>query len=401
MQKETQFKKAIWLITGGVMQYIVAQKIKAMGFSLILSDRNDQAACVPLADLFFQIDTFDQAGHLTACETAQKQFDIAAVMTFAADCHPTVSAVAAHLKLHGIDPEISTICRDKAKTRQVLTKAGIAQPIFFETHQYDDAISFLKNNSDKAFVLKASDSSGSRGFQVLPQGNILSLTQFQYTQRYCSKGNVIIEERLFPDENHISEASVETIWIEGKMYWINWVDRIFSRDLIFFPSLTLPFPLADGIEVGHVNPAMRDFNTKKTVENMIYQAGIALGMHLQSGSHLLKADIYFSTRGPIILELTPRSSGGWDSSGSSPTRGADMAGGVIRMALNEIIDLDAWYRYFHYHDAQRKVVVLSHIPEGAVDCIGRQFTLVSGYEDTQLLIEKAFQQLEAKQYVSI
>src|SRR3990167_2906581 len=379
-------RKAIWLITGGAMQYIVAKKIKESGFALILSDRNDQAICVPLADQFYQIDTFDQSSHLHACEEAKKKFDIVAVMTFASDCHLTVSIVSAYLKLHGITSDISMNCRDKIKTRQTLTRAGLYQPVYYQTQHYNDAILFLKSNPQKIFVLKASDSSGSRGFQVLSSKFELTQTQFDYTKHHSSRGIVIIEERLIPDKTQISEASVETIWVDGKMYWLNWVDRIFSCDLSFFPTLKMPYSLADGIEIGHVNPAARDFHTKKTVEKMILQAGTALNMHLQPGAHILKADIYFSTNGPVVLELTPRSSGGWDSSGSSPERGADIAGGIIHMALKKPFNLEAWYRYFHYHDAQRTAVVLSTIPENAMDCIGRQFTLTSGYEDVNQLI---------------
>ncbi len=394
-------QKAIWLITGGPMQYIAAKKIIDNGYALILSDRNPKATCASLADLFLEIDTFDVDAHIAACKEVKKKFDIKSVVTIAADCHYTVACLAQYLNLHGLDPNISKICRNKIQTRQLLKSIGMYQPDSYIIQSFADVSKFLEENPKKNFVLKASDSSGSRGFQIIQPNKKLTEKQFEYTQQFCSTGHIILEERLLPDPSQISEASVETVWVDGKMYWLNWVDRIFSSDLKFFPAFKLEFTPPEGIELGHVNPGRREFSIKQTVAKLIEQAGCALGLRQQKGGHILKADIFFSTNGPVILELTPRSSGGWDSSGSSPARGADIVGGIIQMSLGELVDLSAWFRYFHYHDAERTAVVLSTISKNAVDCIGRQFTLVSGYSETSKLIELAFQQLGREQYVSI
>ena len=47
-----------------------------------------------------------------------------------------------------------------------------------------------------------------------------------------------------------------------------------------------------------------------------------------------------------IIELTPRLSGGWDSSGTTLARGADFQAGIIRLALGDALDLDLWRKYF-------------------------------------------------------
>ncbi len=394
-------KQGIWLITGGAMQKTAAQKILSSGFALILSDRNPAAVCVPLADLFLPIDTFDVDAHLRAADDVKKKFNIQAVMTFAADCHYTVAVLAKHLNLHGIDPQISKICRDKIKTREILTAAGIYQPLSYMVSSYEKALAVLAKHKNISFVIKAPDSSGSRGFQVLDKTKLLSREQFEYTKSFGSNSGVILEERLIADPAQISEASVETLWVDGKMYWINWVDRIFPADLKFFPMINIPFQLVEGIEVGHINPARHEYSVKKQVEESMKKAGYALGMHHQKGGHILKGDIFFSMQGPVILEMTPRSSGGWDSSGTSLARGADLPGGILHIAQGKEVNLEDWYRYFHYHDDECTAVVLSKIKENAVDCIGRQFTLVSGYGETAELIQIAFKQLKEEKYVSI
>ena len=383
------------------MQHIAARKILDSGFALVLSDRNPAAVCAPLADLFLPIDTFDVAGHLEAAEQVKNKFDLKAVMTFGADCHYTVASLAKHLGLHGIDPEISQICRNKVKTREVLSKTGLYQPLSYRVSSYQEALDVLEKYPEVSFVMKATDNSGSRGFQVLEAHNQLSKAQFEYTQNFGTTGCVILEERLIPDPTQISEASVETLWVDGSMYFLNWVDRIFPTDLKFFPMINMPFQLVEGIEVGHINPAKHHFSVKKQVEDSMRKAGHALGMQHQKGGHLLKGDIFFSEKGPVILEVTPRSSGGWDSSGSSPSRSADLAGGVLHIAQGNMVTLEDWYRYFHYRDAECTAVVLSKIREEAVDCIGRQFTLVAGHNDTAALIQIALKQLEEERYVSV
>ena len=380
------------------MQHIAARKIRERGFSLIVSDRNPQAVCRKLADVFLEMDTFDVPAHLVACEDIKRKFNIRAVMTSAADCHYTVSRVASHLNLHSLSSLISEVCRNKAKTRELLAIGGLYQPASHVVQTYSEALAILER-SNTAVVVKASDNSGSRGFSVVPIGGKLTKEQFEYTRAMGTTGGVILEEKLEADTTQISEASVETLWYEGKMYWINWVDRIFPRDLKFFPDIPIKSALNEAIEVGHINPARHDYQIKSQVEGDIEKAGHAIGMNREKGGHILKADIFFSTKGPVILELTPRTSGGWDSSASSPARGADIPGGVIHLALGLPMDLDAWYRYFHYHDAERTAVVLTSIPEGAVDCTGRQFAIVSGYGSVHKLIEAATQKIGKGEYI--
>ena len=392
---------AVWLISGGPMQQIVAKKIRSNGFRLIVSDGNSDAVCQNSADLFLNIDTFDADSHIAACNDVLKRFDVKAVLTFAADCHYTVAKVASYLNLPHIDPQISQICRDKFKTRELLRDNGFLQPESYSVSSFNDAKQILHSNIKKTFVLKATDNSGSRGFQIISNSNNFSLKQFRYTQQYGTTGKVILEEQLISDSTQISEASVETLWFEGKMYWINWVDRIFPRDLQFFPDVHMQTKPNEWIEVAHVNPAKRDFSIKKQVIFLMQNAGQALGMHQQNWGHLLKGDIFFSERGPVILELTPRSSGGWDSSGSSIARGADIAGGVLQMALGYPLNLDTWYRFFNYHDAERTAVVFSRISDCAQDCTGRSFALSSGYVAVSELMNQSLKKLEEGNYVTI
>jgi S-sulfo-L-cysteine synthase (3-phospho-L-serine-dependent) len=391
--------KAIWLISGGPMQVATAQEIKRRGYALILSDRSPQAICRPLAEHFLELDTFDVPGHLAAAAGLKEKYDIAAVLTAAADCHYTVARTAEFLGLPHLSPEISQRCRNKLVTREVLTAAGLPQPRFFGARNYAEAVAFVDRHPGTSFVVKATDNSGSRGFSTVIPPQKLSEEQFLNALENGTTGQVIIEEMLNLPADSVSEASVETVWENGRMHWINWVDRIFRRDLRFFPSISLPHSIGDAVEIGHINPARHPDAMRQEVENAIFKAGCALGLASQPNAHILKADIFFSADGPVILELTPRISGGWDSSASSPARGADIVGGVVELALGNRISAELFEHYFSFKDASSTAVVLTSIPKNAENCIGRQFAIAAGHESTEALIGRALEELQAGHFI--
>lgn len=393
-------KQAIWLISGGPMQVLAARRIKEKGFELIVSDRNPSAPCAMMADRFLELDTFDVEGHLCAAEGLSDEFDIRAVMTAAADCHYTVARTAEKLGLHHLSPEISSNCRNKLATREILTAAGLPQPLYHGAESFDDAVGFIKTHPGVPFVVKSTDNSGSRGFSIVMPSHQLTRAQFDQAMVNGTTGLVIIEEMLQSEPKLISESSVETVWFDGRMHWINWVDRIFPRDLRLFPGVSPPNPVADGVEIGHVNPSRQSEFLRQQVEEMIYAAGTAMGFGQEKGGHILKADMFFSTRGPVILELTPRISGGWDSSASSPARGGDIVGGVIELAQGKPLTPELFNRYFRYADPSLTAVVLASIPQNAVNCIGRNFAMAVGHKPTPNLINEALSKLAQEVFIT-
>jgi biotin carboxylase len=385
--------EAIWLISGGPLQGIAAKKIKSLGYTLILSDGAENPICRPLSDYFLHVDTFNIEGHIAAARELRERFTIRAVLTSGADCHQTVAAVADFLDLHHTPMAISELCRNKHSTRQRLASAGLRQPHAYLCRSYQQACKAAVTLGG-SFVLKATDNSASRGFAAFDGVNGFSESLFNYTLKMGTSGAVIIEERLSPSDAEISEASVETLWIDGKMRWINWVDRIFPCDLKFFPELAKSAHLQSGIELGHINPASHSAAIFEQTYSSVQRAGEALGMSGLSGAHILKADIYFSTDGPIILEMTPRTSGGWDSSASSPARGADIVGGLIQVSLGVAIGDAEWDRHFTFLDPSRVVAVVSKASADARDCTGRIFAMDSGYGDRRSIVIGAYNKLE-------
>ena len=400
--KNSKKEKAIWFFAGGGMHEAAVKNILERGYKLILTDMNPKCLCAKYADEFILLDTFDIKGNLAAAKEMKNKYDIRAVVTVASDCHETVACVSRYLGLPGISPELAHVCRYKPEMRDVLEKAGIPQPKFKRVKNLQEAKAALKAIGLPA-ALKATNNSGSRGFSEIKTAKDLTQEKLNEAIKNGTTGYAIIETLLLPIENEIAEQSVETLWYDGKMYWLNWVDRIFRKDFLKFKNLEkigkkMYSTIGWGVEIGHINPAIHNLETKEAVREMIYKAGLAIGMGKQKGGHILKADIILTQKGPYILELTPRLSGGWDSSRTTILRGANFIEGAISLALGEDLNLELWRKYFQYYNPNLFASVLTEIEMDAKDCIGRKFAVGTDF-DIEKSLEKAYEALVKKDYL--
>jgi biotin carboxylase len=396
MSKES----AIWLFAGGAMQVPTAKRIVALGYKLILTDLNPRCACAQYADEFLFFDTFDVESNLIAAHKLTAKYEILAVVTVAADCHYTVAVLSKYLRVHGISPEISRVCRQKNLTREVLTNAGIQQPRFKCVRNIAEAKDFISELGGQS-VIKATDNSASRGFTRISSPDDLTEAAFHAAIEAGTTDQALIEEALIPRLDCISELSVETLWFNGQMYWLNWVDRLFVPDLKFFPALMhyREEKINWGVEIGHINPAQHPASVKDEVHALAKQAGLALGMADEKGGHVMKVDIMLTENGPIIIEMTPRLSGGWDSSATTPARGADFHGGIIHLALGKSLQLDDWHTFFEFKNPCLYASIVAKILPHARDCIGRHFALGIDFDREQAL-QLSLDNLNSAKYIS-
>jgi len=392
-------RPAVWLITGGAMQRPAAEKIRERGFALIISDGSAECALRSMADEFLHVDIFDIKGSIAAADELKRRYDLKAVFTAASDCHETVAHVARHLGLHGVDPAISHICRYKQESRELFTKTGIPQPKFATARTFAEAKKIIKKFGFPV-CFKATNNAGSRGFTAMRTQGEVTQEAFQSALTSGTSGLVIVEELLEALKDEIAEQSLETLWYDGNMYWLNWVDRPFRTDMKLFPEVdgSRYRNLRDGIEIGHLNPAVHATKTLDAVRNMVHQAGIALGMDKQKGGHILKCDIMLTQKGPYILEPTLRLSGGWDSAGTSVARGGNFVGGALEMALGTKLTSELFYKYFTFRYPDLHAAVLTDIPDGAANCIGRSFALATGLTRIEAL-KNAAVNLKARKYM--
>lgn len=391
--------RAIWLFAGGSMQKPVVDKIKERGYNVILTDGFDKPYCLPFVDEFVHLDRYDLEGNAAAARTLSEKYDIRAAMTAGSDSCEGPAVVAKTLGIHGIDPEIARLYRYKHLHRDILTKAGIPQPRFLTAATFEQAQHIIE---EMGFPLcfKSTNNAGSIGFSAIHTPNDATEAAFNAARNAGTSGLVLIEELLEPIDTEIAEQSVETVWYNGEMHWLNWVDRPFRKDMRLFPEVDASRyeNIAWSVEIGHLNPAVHDITIFETVRDMVYRAGVALGIATQKGGHIMKCDIMLTKKGPYILEPTLRLSGGWDSAGSTVARGADFIGGAIEMALGGELTDEVFDTYFRYRLPDLQAAVLTNIPPGGQTGMGRDFALGTGSTRIEAL-QNAEIALEKREYL--
>jgi biotin carboxylase len=349
-------KKTLWMIAGGEMQIPAAYYVKKKGYNLIISDKNSKAPCRKFADEFFCIDIVD----LKKNELVEKLFKnkLSGIFTIGSDAHKTVNYFAKRNRLHHTNLDVSKICKDKNLTRKFL-KNKLPQPESYLISNYEDYIKKVKNFS-RGYTLKQLNLSGSKGFYELKANEKLTKKKFTKLLNFNPQNKkIIIEEKLFPKKNTLSEMSTEAIWQDGKIIYFNCVDRIFSRDCMGYKNLpkSLYTNFKDGYEIGHINPSLKPKKEIQKIKKIMLKLGSLLGYNKMKKCHILKADIFFSENGPIILEMTPRLSGGYHSTGSSIVRGAKLSEAIIKICKGERFKKEELKYYFSNNN--KTVLIIS------------------------------------------
>jgi len=367
----------VWLVGGGPMQRNACQILKSLNYKIFITDANSDFACKEFADKFEIIDTYDIDGHLILIDQLKNSgIEIAAVNCIATDCHETVAFISAKLNLSGISPELSRAIGNKAEVRKRLSELSFRQPEFHSRVEVEKDPDLVRSMISKygAVVVKPIGLSASKGIRIIENTDLQEISNIlQLAIENSRNGEYVVEEKLVGDGLLASEASLESIVVDGVVKFYNMVDRIFGQDLKVLPIETGIEYLNTGVEYGHLNPSSRSMaEINKVIEQLqSFIESLARNGVYAGESFVLKADVYFSADGPVILECTPRTSGGWDSSYSSLIRGLTIQEVAIKLSLGEsLIPED-----FEPTDTQAGfVAVISDVTEKSVDCLGRTFT---------------------------
>lgn len=392
VKKKIQANEYLWMLAGGDMQILTAKIAKKNNYNLLVTDKNKNAPCRFIADKFYDADIVNIKKNYQVLK--KLNFNISGVFTIASDCHLTVNNIAKRLNLHHTPVNISEICKNKIKTRKFLKKF-FTQPKSFYIKNYSQYKKKVKN-LNCAYVIKHLNLSGSKGFRSFDKNFIMSKSFFyQIKNEIKNSQGILLEEKLQKNKDvKFSEISVESVWQDGKIIYFNCVDRIFKRDLSILTSLKSKLfdNVKDGYEIGHINPSAISKKKKLEIKKMLRKVGFHLGYDSLINCHILKLDIFFSNKGPIILEMTPRFSGGYDSTGSSFKRGLRLSEAMFKICKGEKFNKAEQLYYFKAN--KLKVLVLSRYLSGK-----RLFYLNILHSNNKKDINKIFNKIKKNQTI--
>ena len=307
---------AILIITGGILQIPAIKEAKKMGLKTIVTDANSQASCMRLADESYTIDIFDVNAHLKLVNSLKNNNNILGVFTEGSEATVTVATLAKKLNLPGISILAAKNCKNKSQSRRILRKNNMPIPKWIEISNTRELQKAIKKIGFP-LIIKAVDNSASRGSTKLRNMQGVNIA-FELAKKNSSNGRVIIEELYFG-----REQSVEILFDEkGKCIPLNIVDRFFTKNQW-------------AVELGHVNPSRLNIQQKKELFSLTENAAKSFGIRFG----VFKADTIITKKGPIILEVTPRLSGGFDSQKSTPiSTGRNFIRAAMRLAIGLPLD---------------------------------------------------------------
>lgn len=293
------------------MQIPAIKTAKEMGLFVIASDFNPLAPGLKFADFPLILDTKDIQGHVNFALSHKKEFNISGAFA-GADVAVTVAAITNALDLPGIPFEVAVRSNNKWLMKQCWLDSGISTPYAEEVRTLSEAEKALQKIKLPAMV-KAIDNAASRGTRKIESEEELE-SALEDAKKNSSTGSALIEEFV-----EGSEQSVEYIVFEGKHYRFGIVDRHFGFT---------PFP----IEIGHTNPSILSPEEQEALYTLTKNAAESLGITF--GPY--KSDTIMTSKGPMILELPARLSGGFHSQCTTPlSSGRDPIKAALHIAVGD------------------------------------------------------------------
>lgn len=319
MRADPQAGPPVLLVLGGSTdQLFMIRTARRMGLRTACLDGNPAAPGLQSADLGAAIDFSDLDavsawidGRLGAGE------NLAGVSTMGSDVPHLLAAIAARYGWLGPTAETGRLATDKLAMKMRFAERGVPVPRFAAADAGADALRNWRSWGCDRVVVKPTDRAGSRGVQVIGDEAALPAA-VETAQRESRRGGVIIEEFVVGPQ-----ISTETVVWRGRALTPGFADRLYEGMEVFHPQIMenggwLPSRFAGTPVLGEV---------ERLVENAAAALGIETGV--------AKGDVVVCPRrGPLMIEMAARLSGGDFSAGLVPLgTGVNYVEAVIAMAL--------------------------------------------------------------------
>ena len=317
MKQEKTVKKGILIVGAGILQIAAVEKAKELGYFVYITDLNDKAPAVRYADKFFKLSIKDVKGHVQLAKKLKRENRIIAVYTQGCEAAYTVAMAAKVAGLPGIDPQAALNCDDKIETRTILNRKKIDLVRFVTAKNEKEAAAAVKRIGFPC-VVKPADNSASRGLTVLCNEPETAAAFNGAMEKCFQRKEVIIEEFL-----NGPEYSVDTVLYRGKLYPAGISDRLFR-------------PIEKySVQIGSLTPSLLPAEIQLEMYRLMDKAAGALGV--DNGA--FKGDLILVNGRPKIIEVTARTSGGFDSQYRKPySFGIDLLKATMDIAAGKPLD---------------------------------------------------------------
>lgn len=304
--------KALLILGGGPEQIPLIRRAQALSLYVIAADRNPQAPAQRVADEFLTVDIHDSEA---ICDQLPRGID--GVLSHAVEAAEAAANIAVHFGLPGIDPEVAHRATDKIERQRHLARSGIPVP---QSQWCETALlPQVFESVNRPVVVKPRRGAGARGVELVK--TLQDAEAAVHRLQIAGTTEILVEEFLTGPE-----LSTESLVQNGLVSTFAVADRNYGRKAEFSPNF-----IEDGIDFPSGLPTLE----LETVGALIRDTISALG--IKTGA--AKGDMILTERGPVVIEMAARTSGGWFGFGSIPiATGIDPWAALIELALQGKFD---------------------------------------------------------------
>lgn len=300
-------KNPLIILGAGPQQIKVYEAARTLGVKTIGIDFNPSAPAKELCDYFLLASVKDANECIEKLESLNLKFS--GVITCGVEVSPQVSRIASHFGLKGISEDVALKTTHKGIRSSYLKRANIPIPHFYRLKKPE------LPDLDFPFVVKPSDSSGSRGVRQV-QNKEEFLLAFNAASLISSDGEVIAE--TFESG---TEISIEGFILNKKMTVTGIAERHFAPVEETYPEF---------LEFGGTMPPSFSKEHIEEAKKVFTDASIALGI-IEGPS---KGDLILTSEGVKVIEITSRTSPGFAAESQPLASGIRILEVLVLWAIN-------------------------------------------------------------------
>lgn len=274
--------------------------------------------------------------------------EVAAITTTSDFYLETVARLNERYQLPGNSAQAVVACRNKAKTRQILTEVGLLQPAFMVIESVDQ-ITCAVEKVGLPCVVKPVDDSGSNLVKLcFTQEEIRHQFELIHQETHNVRGQLKDRRALVEEYISAPEYSVEFISRGGELQLIGITQKKVTGEPYF-------------VEAGHVFPAPLAKEQQEEMIQTVTKALRAVGFHY-GASH---TEVKWTEKGCVVIEINARLAGGMIPELIRLTTDLDLLQVQIETAVGQMNPLDISYNgYASIHFIMAKVPGIFHSIEG-------------------------------------
>jgi biotin carboxylase len=304
----------VLILGGGVYQVPLIRRARQFDLETIVVTPAGPYPGIGLGDHHWNLDTTDAEGVLNAA----RRYPIDAVATTGTDvCLPVLGRLVDELGLHGPSARSARMSADKTLMKRAFEKHGVATARFEIVESFSDARDATRRLGFP-LVVKASDSSGSRGVTRVDSAAELEPAW----SRACavSRNGLIVIERCLEGVEFGAQA-----FVRGDE-----VVAVFAHnDTVTPPPFQTP--------IGHSMPASLTAAQLANLDEVVRRAVRALGIR----DAVCNVDLMFAEGAIQVLEIGARMGATCLPENVAVFTGLDVYGHLLQLALGRAPDVEA------------------------------------------------------------